>query len=138
MRLPARLHRLIPRIRRCLISAAALTGYLCATIGFPLPQPLLKDRSRPFPCQGHVCGCQTAEQCWEHCCCYSHEEKRAWAEAHHIEPPKAARAETDLGWNVPRLRDREAGSTCKDDRCSGKETRPADKAACCTRSAEPA
>ncbi|HJT78443.1 MAG TPA: hypothetical protein VJ739_14665, partial [Gemmataceae bacterium] len=36
------------------------------------------------------CGCQSAEQCWRHCCCYTPEEKLAWAHAHGIEPPAYA------------------------------------------------
>ena len=35
----------------------------------------------PFPCQGHRCGCVSAEQCWGHCCCFTPEQRLAWAAA---------------------------------------------------------
>ena len=38
-----------------------------------------KDRSTPFPCQDRPCGCRTAEQCKKKCCCFSTEQKLAWA-----------------------------------------------------------
>jgi|GEM_PF-513023 len=46
-----------------------------------------KDRSQPFPCQNRPCGCRNAEQCWKRCCCFSNQEKLAWAKANHVEPP---------------------------------------------------
>ena len=38
-----------------------------------------KDLSRPFPCQSRACGCRTAEQCKQKCCCFTDEQKRVWA-----------------------------------------------------------
>jgi hypothetical protein len=66
MRLPNRLQRLVPRIRRCLLTAATLAGYLCATIGFPLPQ----STSPSNPCQGQACGCSSELQRLAQCCCH--------------------------------------------------------------------
>jgi hypothetical protein len=60
------------------------------TIGFPLPATNVKNHSIPFPCQDHACGCQSAEQCWQHCCCFTAAERWAWAKAHHVEPPAYA------------------------------------------------
>jgi hypothetical protein len=68
----------------------ALAAFLTATLGFPLPPPSPKDRSRPFPCQDHACGCQSAEECWQHCCCFTAAERWAWAREHHAEPPAYA------------------------------------------------
>lgn len=51
-------------------------------IAAPLPVPL-----GSFPCAGHACGCLTAEQCWDHCCCYSVAERVAWAEQQHVSAP---------------------------------------------------
>lgn len=52
----------------------------------PLPhrvvRPVEKDRSRPFPCQDRLCGCRTAEQCWQRCCCFTREQKLAWIQLH--------------------------------------------------------
>lgn len=29
--------------------------------------------TEPFPCKGHQCGCKTAAECKDHCCCASYE-----------------------------------------------------------------
>ncbi len=76
---------------RRLLAVGALFAYLAATNGFPLPPPVvIKDGGKPFPCQGHACGCQTAEECWRHCCCFTPEERWAWAEENHVQPPDYA------------------------------------------------
>src|SRR5579871_2100545 len=68
----------------------ALLSYFVAAFGFPLPTAPTKDHSHPFPCQDHVCGCCNADDCWRHCCCFSHAEHLAWAHDHHVEPPADA------------------------------------------------
>jgi hypothetical protein len=89
--MPSRRKRTWRSIGRRLIAAGALFAYLAATIGLPLPPPLIiKDGGKPFMCQGHACGCQTAEECWRHCCCHTPEERWAWAEEHHVQPPEYA------------------------------------------------
>lgn len=66
----------------------ALAGFLAGTIGVPVPVlPSGKDLSRPFPCMHRRCGCQTADQCWKGCCCFTNQEKLAWAAKHGVEPP---------------------------------------------------
>ena len=73
-----------------------LVSHLMLTIGFPLSAPRCgrKDTSVPFPCQHRPCGCLTAEQCWRgDCCCFTLEEKLAWAEANGVEPPKHVRTQ---------------------------------------------
>jgi hypothetical protein len=82
-------------IPRRLIAVGVLFAYLAATNGLPLPPPVvIKDGGKPFPCQGHACGCQTAEECWRHCCCHTPEERWAWAEANHVQPPDYAEKPT--------------------------------------------
>src|SRR5713101_8440730 len=71
-------------------AALALVSFTLSGIGFPLPTENLKDQTVPFPCQDHACGCQSAEQCWRHCCCFSVQERWAWAKTHHVEPPAYA------------------------------------------------
>jgi hypothetical protein len=122
--------QLAARIRRGLVVALALAAYLGSTVGFPLPNSHAKDTSRPFPCQGHACGCQNAEQCWSHCCCYTAEEKVAWARAHHVEPPADVVTEAEKGWDSPRLRDREESKQGGEEKCccsccKKKEPKPA-------------
>jgi hypothetical protein len=92
-------------------------AYLLAALEIPLPVFVHKDSSQPFPCQDHACGCQTAEQCWSHCCCFTPDERWAWATAHNVEPPayaeKPAEKPTTRGWNTLKLRDRDNGTTTK-------------------------
>lgn len=59
---------------------------LATVIAGHLPIPVLpavnrngKDRSQPFPCQDRPCGCRSAEQCKKKCCCFSKDQKVAWA-----------------------------------------------------------
>jgi hypothetical protein len=96
-----------------LVSGLVLVGYLAAVLGLPLPARAHKLVDQPFPCQDDPCGCQTAEQCWTACCCYTVEEHWAWARAHHIEPPDYATRPTDQGWDTKPKRDcEEGGSAC--------------------------
>jgi hypothetical protein len=99
-------------IPRRLIAAGALLAYLAATIGLPFPPPLIvKDGGKPFPCQGHACGCQTAEDCWRHCCCHTPEERWAWAEENHVQPPEYAEKPTAKGWRTTPLREVDENQT---------------------------
>ncbi len=78
------------RLRRCLIVGLVFASYVTAALGIPCPSSVHKDTRVPFPCQNRPCGCQNAEQCWKHCCCFTAEEKLAWASAHQVEPPTSA------------------------------------------------
>ena len=96
-------------VRRRLTAAGALLAYLAATVGLPLPPPpIVKDGGKAFPCQGRACGCQTAEECWRHCCCTTPEERWAWAAEHHVTPPAYAERPADDGWRTTPLRERGA------------------------------
>jgi len=75
-----------------IVGCAALGLYLVALVGVPIPQPKLPSGGAPFPCQDHPCGCRSAAQCWGECCCFSREEKLAWAARHNIQPPAALTA----------------------------------------------
>lgn len=72
-----------PRRRR-LVGWLSLMVYFAATFGLPMPA---LPATGPFPCQAHGCGCRSAEQCWRSCCCFSMEEKLAWARDNGVEPP---------------------------------------------------
>ena len=77
-----------------------LFGYVLVAAGVPLPAGSLhaaslgnpaaakrlaaKDRSVPFPCMDSPCGCVTAEQCFESCCCHTPAELLAWATARNL------------------------------------------------------
>lgn len=103
---------------RRLCAGLALAAYLLTAFGLPLPAAVpAKDRSRPFPCQDHVCGCGTAAQCLRDCCCYTPEEKSAWARARGLEAPAA-----DQGWRTARFRDRSSETPAAADcpKCSAR------------------
>jgi hypothetical protein len=107
------------RLRRRLWVAVSLLAYLVASFGFPLPAPARpKSGGQPFPCQDNPCGCQTAEQCWTHCCCLTPEQHWEWARRHHVEPPAYATRPGPQGWHTTpqRVRDQEAAAepTCPD------------------------
>jgi hypothetical protein len=111
------------RFWRALRDRLCVTGvclaYLLAALDIPLPAIVHKDSSQPFPCQDHPCGCQTAEQCWTHCCCFTPQERWAWARAHGVEPPayaekptkKPVKEPTNQGWNTVKRRNREQEKT---------------------------
>ena len=71
-----------------LLAIAALGGFLGAVLGVPVVRLApKKDLSQPFPCQDHRCGCMSADQCWQSCCCFTNREKLAWAAEHGVRPP---------------------------------------------------
>ncbi len=128
-----------PRFWRSLRHRLAVAGtffaYLLATLPLPLPASVHKDGGLPFPCQNHPCGCQTAEQCWRNCCCFTPEERWAWAREHNVEPPAYAEKPADSekpveqGWDTVKLRDRSEGESKRSAKscCSAQQTRPS----CC-------
>jgi len=78
---------------RRLISVLSLSSYLVTSIGVPLPRRAEASDGKPFPCQGHACGCGSAAQCWKQCCCYTPRQKLAWAIQNQVEPPASLVAE---------------------------------------------
>ncbi len=86
MRLP--LPRLpAARNHRRLTAISMVLAYLLTLAGVPIQLSTTGHDSRPFPCQGHRCACQSADACWSHCCCFTLRERLAWAKAHHVAPP---------------------------------------------------
>jgi hypothetical protein len=128
----ARRNTLRRPIRQRLFAAVALCAYSAAAFGLPLPAAATpREAGEPFPCMGHACGCRTAEQCWTNCCCFTPEERWAWARAHDVQPPAYAErpAPSEEGWNTPRLRDRAEGEPAQATRRSCCRDRAAK--ACC-------
>ena len=105
---------------------------LCLLFGsgyLPLPIPVLKDLSVPFPCQSMGCGCQNSRQCWADCCCHSDQQKIAWAKANNVQPP---------AWFLALVSDdatesESCGGCCGSTCCS---TKPVAKC-CCSQPAKP-
>ena len=72
-----------------------LLSHLTATFGFPLPAETAEKPGAAgpaFPCQNRPCGCSSSVECWAgDCCCFTLEEKLAWADANGVEPPAHVR-----------------------------------------------
>jgi hypothetical protein len=81
---------------RRFVSLLVLVSLLSAHIPIPikLPPPG-KDHSARYPCENNPCGCLSAEQCWQNCCCRTNAEKLAWAKANGVTPPDYVVAAAD-------------------------------------------
>src|SRR5262245_23411738 len=115
--IPRRWQKRAGSLAHRLCSSLVLLAYLVTSTGLPMPTLPAKDRSQPFPCQNHVCGCQNAHDCWQQCCCFNREEKLAWAYAQQVEPPVVVTEQAGPGWQTQRLRDQakgrnQPGATC--------------------------
>ena len=65
-----------------------LIAYIFATSGMPVSIVSTSGSSvERYPCEGGCCGCQSAQQCWQSCCCHTLSERLAWARRHNIRPP---------------------------------------------------
>lgn len=119
---------LIRKQRRRLLAGVVLLAYLGAIFGFPAPAAQATDQSQPYPCQGHLCGCRNADDCWRHCCCHTPSERLQWAQAHHVEPPAALAA--DCGWRSERLRDQQTTKSEPESSCCSACSEPAPRKSC--------
>jgi hypothetical protein len=135
MRLVRRLSRL--PARRQTLAVLALLAHVLAATGAPVPslrRPFPGQSSGAYPCSDHTCGCLTAEQCWAgDCCCYTLEQKLAWADARGVAPPNHVRREVEA--RKTRGRTKVARSCCSSE-CDNGDSRGAET--CCEKSTEPA
>jgi hypothetical protein len=104
----------------------AIAGYGIACFGFPVVRHSEKDLSKPFPCADRPCGCMSADSCWDHCCCFSREQKLAWAVEHGVEVP---------AWVLARKVEPEKASQAVA-KCS--HCKPTPTKSCCAGRAKPA
>lgn len=108
------------------ISICLLLGMLLSAVPIPLSSSTAspdKDRSKPFPCQNRPCGCQTAEQCWKECCCFTDEQKLAWAERNRVNVPqfviaRARSPQSRTGQTLVTLKQENQNDTLKQSCCS--------------------
>jgi hypothetical protein len=113
-------NQFLRHLARRACTGLVLFSFAVTTTGLPLPTGSGKDISIPFPCQNRPCGCQSAEQCWRHCCCFSKEEHLTWARSHRIEPPSYFYHSEDEECHVScqeARTDEEGESTCGCSRC---------------------
>ncbi|WP_437223390.1 hypothetical protein SH661x_003198 [Planctomicrobium sp. SH661] len=78
------MHRLV-----CLsVLLSIVASFVPLPVGVAVVSPGEKDRSEPFPCADRPCGCRSAQQCWKKCCCFTHEQKLAWARKNRVKVPE--------------------------------------------------
>ncbi|MCA9119143.1 MAG: hypothetical protein H6822_23020 [Planctomycetaceae bacterium] len=65
----------------------ALAGVLASSLGIAVVPHQKKKSSLAYPCQGGSCGCSSAAQCWQNCCCTTPAERLAWAGDNDVAPP---------------------------------------------------
>jgi hypothetical protein len=93
---------------RRLLGLIVLLPFVAVSLPVPLPSGpnAGKDRSQPFPCQDRPCGCRSAKQCWQKCCCFTNAQKVAWAKQNRIAVPEevltAARREQRQATEIAR------------------------------------
>jgi hypothetical protein len=120
----------LPNFRRELIrrgwSLLLIVVYAVVSIGIPLP-PVAKTASERFPCENCACGCSSAVQCWNNCCCHSLSERLAWAKREGVTPPsylQTTQAST-------------AGSCCSTKRsCCSQREADSGPPSCCSQAAQ--
>lgn len=74
-------------VPRRIISLTLLIVLACGVVGFPIASPLPEKNGR-FPCEDCLCGCATADFCWDKCCCHTDTEKLQWALENNVQPPE--------------------------------------------------
>lgn len=71
-----------------------IAAYVLVAAGIPLPAIREPAKSGElFPCASSGCGCDSAEKCWQNCCCHTLAERLAWAEKNGVTPPAFALAD---------------------------------------------
>lgn len=105
----------------------ALAGYAVACFGIPLARPSEKDLSQPFPCAHRSCGCMNAESCWKECCCFTREQKLAWAVANNVSVPASVLNERSRSCCQKVARVAHCETKSKPASCCSKPTEPEKK-----------
>ena len=75
------------RRRRQAIALGLLAVVAITSLGMALPVSVRKLAAELYPCMHCSCGCANAEMCWRDCCCYTNEQKIAWARQNGVTPP---------------------------------------------------
>ena len=83
--------------QRQITSILLIAGFVAALLPIPLISSSHtngKDLSLPFPCQNRPCGCRSAAQCKKKCCCFTDEQKLAWAIRNGVDPSEVVASTT--------------------------------------------
>lgn len=86
---------------------------LAGGTGISVPVPQYKDTSVPFPCQDHGCSCRDARACWNNCCCFTPQQKLAWAQRKGVRPPDYVSAPGELATHEPTQPELWLGEFCE-------------------------
>jgi hypothetical protein len=65
----------------------ACVAIAVSSIGIPVPHLSGPRSGELYPCAGCSCGCVDAETCWRSCCCFTNQQKLAWARRNRMRPP---------------------------------------------------
>ena len=121
----------IARTGRRVMVTLSVIALLGSVVGVPAPLRSSDDAQVDFPCRNRPCACATAEQCWRGaCCCFTMEEKFAWAIANGVRVPSYAGVPLEGTKTRPTTRagaDRESsahGQGCCPSRTAKREKRP--------------
>jgi hypothetical protein len=91
-RLPTRRRREV--LLRRGIGGTLIAAYVVVAAGIPLPAMRQASKSgERYPCESCGCGCDSAERCWQSCCCHTLAQRLNWAEKNGVRPPAFALAD---------------------------------------------
>ena len=102
----SRFHVLRMRMIFRLTALLVAVGMGMVHVPMPTGRVIEKDRSQPFPCQNRPCGCRSASQCWQKCCCFTNAQKVVWAKTNRVILPDCVIAAAE----------RETGAKCRSKR----------------------
>jgi len=100
------------------IALGLLAALVVTSVGVAVPVSVKKQASEPYPCQHCSCGCANAEMCWRDCCCYTNQQKIAWARKNGVTPPAYVLAAVEK----PNCCRRKVASCCSSRRSCCKKT----------------
>jgi hypothetical protein len=69
------------------VAFVACMAVAVSSIGIPVPCVSGSRTGAIYPCAGCSCGCIDAETCWRSCCCFTNQQKLAWARRNRVMPP---------------------------------------------------
>ena len=111
-----------PHLFRRIAALTLVATLTICSLGIPLPHQVKNPADQPYPCMNCPCGCENAEACWRDCCCFSQQEKLAWAKENGVTPP----AFVSVAVEKP--------SCCSKPACCSKHVA---KASCCSQKKSP-
>lgn len=93
-----------------------LLAFAVASIGvLPTPTKLARwlglGTEERYPCEKSMCGCGSAHECWNNCCCNTPHQRLVWALEHGVLPPGASSI-TRARWMAAANDIRPGSATC--------------------------